>query len=137
VSSYVVGAETLGRVVAHIEHANTFASRHLCDELTRLLGLPSGERWHIELGRALHDMNVSAVCQRYTDDSPGDYPYEHPRGHAPSLLHAYKALRCYLYQCSEGDVPLWTMYQMLVDYADHLANAIVQAMPEYDALPWG
>jgi len=87
-------------------------------------------------GNELLAMNQDAVNQRYGEhDAPP--PYEP----GPCILNltpiqAYTSIECYLYQCSEGDVPERRLYQSLVGYRDALAHCIVQALPQYRNAEW-
>ena len=48
-----------------------------------------------------------------------------------------KAIRCLIYQCSEGKVPDSKLYKELEVMSGRLANVIVQNTHEYDGAPWG
>ena len=51
-------------------------------------------------------------------------------------VQAYKSFRCFLYQCSEGDVPLSPLYKAVEAAADYLAAEIVPEIPEYEEAKW-
>ena len=107
-----------------------------------------------EVGRALYAMNVEAVMQRYPDcrANPADLPGEHGAHLLPTtyqaprlprhplgtteMIGAYKAMRCLLYQCAEGDVPDSPLYTELRLAAGELAAEIVHGLPAYDAAAW-
>ena len=48
-------------------------------------------------------------------------------------LQALKSLRCWLYQCREGDVPESPLYKIFDAYAYQLAYAIVSESKDYAA----
>ena len=54
-----------------------------------------------------------------------------------NIIEAYKAAQCLRYQCSEGDVPEWTLYKGLNNIIECFANEIISNMPEYEAANWG
>lgn len=120
------------------------------------------------LSDALFHMNRQALIARYGREEwleyqepylqkhPTAYDYKDPGKVSP--VETYKLLNCYLYQCSEGNVPLAPLFQEVeqvkndmaheiastlpghedqtgytVDYADDL----IRALPEWDSLPWG
>lgn len=101
------------------------------------------------LGMCLLEMNRRALVARYGDnyaEAVEPYRYHEPR-HRPTLLvQVYKSLRCFLYQCSEGDMPDTTLFLQLVGVRDHMACALghrgerwsradIKAI--YDECEWG
>jgi hypothetical protein len=133
-SAFVVEPDTLSRVAWAAEH---YAPPRWRQRVTELLGLPCDETWGVELQRALHRLNVSAVCQRYPADRPEQYPFRVGHEVPPTLIQGYKALQCLVYQCYEGDVPGTPLYGALVDLEHVLAARIVSELPAYEAAPWG
>lgn len=100
----------------------------------------------------LFRLNAEAVSQRY-EESPaacGPMPEEYrPDGWdgtpsivimkmPPTKIDAYKALRCLLYQCSEGDVYKRPFFKDVERCADLLARQIVAESPSYNSSEyWG
>jgi hypothetical protein len=74
------------------------------------------DRGRHELGAELIMMNEAAVNARYSENSRRNEPYIW-RNPAPfSAVQAYKTIRCYLYQCSEGEVPeKWPLYAQVTE----------------------
>jgi len=92
------------------------------------------------MASALHQLNCEAIGQRYTSvvlrsDLKGQHFYFRPV-ERPAIA-VYKAVSCLLYQCMEGDVPEQDLYQVLELISHRIAMNIVEALPEYDAAPWG
>lgn len=58
-----------------------------------------------QLGAELLAMNEAAVNVRYSENSRRNEPYVWQTPPAFNALQAYKTIRCFLYQCSEGSVP--------------------------------
>lgn len=52
-------------------------------------------------------------------------------------MQALKSLRCWLYQCSEGNVPEQPLFKALERYAGDLAFHIVAELPGWNAAEWG
>ncbi len=102
-------------------------------------GIDLSDRAHaLKLARSLHLMNVSAVCQRYPDDTPDEYPMpDVSAGLPPTPVQFYKSLSCYLYQCSEGNVDRRVLYRDLKRVAANLAENIVGNTAEYQSAKWG
>jgi hypothetical protein len=90
--------------------------------------------WMAKLGASMYMMNVEAVNQRYNEhEQPGDYEHH---WELCSTVQAYKALRCFLYQCSEGDVPERALYKALHQAAYAMAHEIVSDLDAYEKAEW-
>ena len=139
-SAYVCDDQTINALFAHLSLAD------FRDLAVAAFGPDDGPLPpDAVLGAALRDLNVRAVLQRYPDcslergDLPGPSPLL-PYRYAPLLVEpvqALKALRCLLYQCSEGDVPETPLYKALDDLSNRWALEIVSKLPAYDAARWG
>lgn len=91
-------------------------------------------------------MNIKAVNYRYPDsiDIPGTYEndslvryeFKSLRFNLPSPIQVLKSLQCFLYQCTEGDIPEMLLYKALKKWEGDLAINIVQSMPEWDSAKW-
>lgn len=67
-----------------------------------------------ELGAELIMMNTAAVNARYSEGNRRNSSYMWRNPEPFSAMQAYKTIRCFLYQCSEGDVPTaWPLYQQV------------------------
>jgi hypothetical protein len=108
------------------------------------------------IGRKLLAMNVDAVTQRYPDgqNNPENLPGPHDAHLLPTtyqaptrnlgqrllcradMVDSYKALRCLIYQCSEGNVPETALYLELERAAGELSSDIVRSLPEYEDTSW-
>jgi hypothetical protein len=92
----------------------------------------------IVLYEVMEDMNAQALFERYGDDkSECVSPYQGTIRQAKNLPEIYKALNCYLYQCSEGNVPESDLYKALRSICNTLAHCIVNDLPEYQTAVWG
>lgn len=89
--------------------------------------------------RQLYEANVSAVNQRYGEDTRTEELDLTPRrGFVRwSDTQLLKNLQCLRYQMSEGDVPESEVYQKLPTMIGDLAGAIVARTPAYEAAPLG
>ena len=134
-SAYLVGDTTIAKILCGMNATRTHE---------RLAGYVPGwgetlvnydEPFWIAMGQRLRDLNAEAVGWRY-----GGAKEVPPFRYAcvpPPLLHSYKALTCFLYQCEEGDVPKQELFKALNRIRDYWATIIVDESPEYDAAPWG
>jgi hypothetical protein len=109
-----------------------------------------------ELHKALYDLNEEAFCQRYpgNDGERTRYPenigfkgftnqeynqitvYPHPIDRE-ALIPAYKATKCLLYQCSEGDVEETPLFKALEAFCTALAKDYSESSTGYLAAKWG
>lgn len=53
-----------------------------------------------------------------------------------SRVQAYKSLCCFIYQCSEGNVPAMPLFRALKSIKAHIADAIVCQLPAYEKATW-
>jgi hypothetical protein len=93
--------------------------------------------WQTHLGQKMWDLNQLSLRYRY-----GDKPIVLTYRFQPILctpIQAFKALQCWQYQCTEGEIPetskLYTFFDSVVIPA--LAEAIILRTPEYDQAEWG
>ena len=137
-SAYVVDDKTVNRILSFIEYgeAGVEGNGFLRNVLTRhhinVLDLA-------KLGKKMRRMNEDAVRQRYeksTDMIP-DFPFEFSLTPTPSPIQMLKSLGCYLYQCSEGNIPRRQLFRALRQAEHDLAYGIVVNLPEYDTADWG
>lgn len=97
-----------------------------------------------KLAAALYEMNVSAVNQRYNENDPtddiafADFGKNYLRNATlQSLCQFAKSLRCFLYQCTEGDIPERETYKVLERFSYELFAYIVNCLPDFNEAKWG
>src|SRR5258707_1332546 len=133
-SSFLVGDKTINHVIGWLNHSN---NRH---ELRKVLEVAeigqTDPDWMDKLGVSMYQLNVDALYARYKDrDHGADYKFAWEN---VSAVQAYKSLRCWLYQCAEGDIdsrPLFQVFAHTVTVG--IAQEIIGALPEWDAADWG
>ena len=107
----------------------------------------------LELGQKLLEMNENAVNQRYRESSSGDkFKFstnmvslmaiankntDATRPAHVNNIQAYKSINCFLYQCSEGDVPESELFKEVEHLQAALADKMIKQLPEYDKSAWG
>ena len=128
-SAYIVEQQTINRAITALD-SQDFA--YVREELA---GVGLGDSLQ-KLGRAMMAMNIDAVNQRYGDNTnPLVVPYRYyPQ--PVSLVQAYKSLSCWLYQCSEGNVPEQELYQIMCRYQATLVSNIIYTLPEWEEAEW-
>lgn len=89
------------------------------------------------LAKELYDMNVKALNARYEDIEGMTIEFKYIQTASfDSLYQALKSLRCYLYQCSEGDIPEEELYKSLRSNESETMNEIIELSPEYNSADW-
>lgn len=86
-------------------------------------------------GRRLLKLNCEAYNLRYdTKVACPRYVFKQPvqSGKASCL----KAMQCWLYQCSEGDIPETELYKFIEQEANKLAMKIAMNTKEYEEAAW-
>ena len=108
-------------------------------EIENILG-HYGEISEAKLAGELYKMNADAVNQRYRT---ADFQVV-PKIKSGSAFMLYdkpaavvKMLNCYLYQCTEGDVPDRPLYKAVENFRDSLCKDIVSRLPDYEDAAWG
>lgn len=105
-----------------------------------------------ELGKKLIQLNVKALCSRYKDDSNKElmkhydqvikkysYNYIMPNCKAQYSENKYqmiKSVDCFLYQCSEGNIPKTKLYKKVQKKLDNFKNWMLDIQPEYEKAKW-
>lgn len=144
-SAYVVEDTTINKVLAYLlaerDAGRLFLLRPLDEVGHALTQADTPTLGAARLGAAMRDLNIEAIRHRYADaDTAGMIPSPfvfNPDGPLAARMHAYKALRCFLYQCAEGDCPQSPLWQALDHTSGIIAKDIVQNLPLYEDAPWG
>jgi hypothetical protein len=126
-SAFIVEKSTIDAIVTHVSLNR--------DDRERILTW-FGVKAEDELGQALWSLNVDAFNARYPKDGAQYQSYQYGFKHVRPV-HAYKALECLIYQCSEGNVPETATYKNLERLLALIGNRIISSLPEYDAARWG
>ena len=141
-SAYVVDFSTITKIVRHIERQHMAKSNcsYQIDRILMEAGYDLDDKEEsFRLASDLLAMNVAAVNQRYLEDEKPE-PFKWESATLPlgkfGHVYAYKALRCLLYQCSEGNVPEWPLYEAIDDIANMLACDVVESSEDYELAPY-
>ena len=137
-SAYIVGKETIDSIVTYIHHQPIAEIESYYPAIYEAYQNGNKDPHYSpdpnKLGQKLWAMNVRAVDQRYSEKNPIEiYCFEL---RVARLIQTYKTLRCYLYQCSEGNVPQFPLYQDLEKLSYSIANKIISELPEYEETKW-
>ena len=146
-SAFYVGTESLSMITDIISRYlvggfNSFGFEFPREIVTLFEG-ESDER----IFTALAGTNLDALEQRYNKEiavemfDGKDYEEGHdiwkPRnGVQPWHYQLLKSLECYIYQCSEGNVPNTPIYKAIDDLSTRLAIFIATNQKEYEDAEW-
>jgi hypothetical protein len=86
-----------------------------------------------ELGAELILMNRAALNDRYGDRHRRNSCYTWANPPPFNVFQAYKSIRCYLYQCSEGNVPTWPLYAQVTEVRQFYSELLGH---DYEADRW-
>jgi|WetSurSiteA1Bulk_404760.scaffolds.fasta_scaffold01123_9 hypothetical protein len=155
-SAWLVDNDCINRILSAIPHViednytlrqALYTAMGYADDGSQGWFLPQG--WQAKLGQMMFEMNMTALGDRYGDrlSKPQDWRTEtHPDGYTykynplplkNSPLQQLKSFSCYMYQCSEGDVPDSKLYKALDRIQDQAFYHYVSRLPEYDQAEWG
>lgn len=127
-SAYIVSDETINKILGYLEYCEYSEFKHAIRDG---LGAVTQE----ELGGMMAQSNCDAVNSRYADSN--EVPTYTYRFKSALLPEAYKALKCLIYQFSEGDVPNSPIYKAMDRTSNLMAHRIAMMTPEVSAAKWG
>jgi hypothetical protein len=141
-SAYIVDDKTINKVVSYFaqkaySNAAYFTGRPIREDANYNLFYQDDCR---DLANDMFKLNCQAVKARYgkgqaEEFRPLNFRY---RTESPGTKMAvYKALQCWKYQCSEGNIPDSKLYKVMSKVLDRLAHEIVQDLPVYQKTNWG
>lgn len=145
-SAFVVEDQTINIVVSWMNEVCMagYSHKYFYDllPLTKLgykLDNPIGPN---RLAEDMFTLNCDSIEQRYGEGQAEEFrPLDFNYKFAPSgvnIYHILKFLRCFLYQCCEGNIPQQnTLYNALETVSLKIAGTIVNHLPEYETAPWG
>ncbi len=142
-SAFVVEDDTINRILTWLYHETQSSNGLTYGRVERVLRGVGHEAHHILklqlLGKAMFDLNVRAVRERYDDADksgmiPADFNFQFVQ---TNPIVSLKSLHCWHYQCCEGTVPEDSLYKAFETISQDLATGIVRALPEYEKAPWG
>ena len=143
-SAFVVGDKTINCIVAFLCREGTNSNGLTYGSLGRSL---KDAGWDLNipdmpasLGKAMFALNVAGVEARYGEGKAKDFrplDYQFRPVMPPTAVQAVKSLRCWLYQCCEGQGPEDRLYQLGENLINILCSALVSSSPAYEKAAWG
>jgi len=136
-SAFLVEDKTIHKILTQVG-SEIQKSYWFKDKFVKEMSLDFGNPdWQTHLGQNMCDLNQLSLWYRYGDKKIAlTYRFQ-PVPCTP--VQAFKSLQCWLYQCTEGEIPytakLYRFFNMVV--AAQWAESIVKRTPEYDQAEWG
>lgn len=135
-SAFMVQDRVINRVVVWLNSRDHEWNR---DRILEVAQLDSNDdEWQEKLGASMFQLNMDGVNSRYGEGQAAefrslDYRFAYEMSNDIQVL---KSLQCWLYQCSEGDVPEMPLYKAFAQLAGEIAIGIVGRMDAYDRAEW-
>lgn len=141
-SAFVVSDSTVNRLVTFLERLPHQSQGPLC-HLRGAFNVTPDKRGHefawARLARRMASMNIRAVVSRYEGrarDMIGD-KFEFGWESCRNPWQVLKSFDCFLYQCSEGDIPDKSeLFKRLDKVREDLALLLATSTPQYNAAKW-
>ena len=136
-SAFLVSMRTINRIVATLSLLLRSHQYAHAAELFAAAGIDTTQAHGKEaLAKAMFALNQQALYQRYGDPATERFVYQ-PVQVLPNLYQTLKSVECWLYQCTEGDVPESKLYQFFKTFVRvWLLEIIVHQSPAYEEAQW-
>ena len=140
-SAYIVEDQTINAIVSHIQ-LYVEGNRDLGYQYKHLLRdyAPFDDKQIERLANDMFALNCNSIEQRYGSGEPEkfrslDFKYKFTlTGNKYQIL---KTLKCWLYQCAEGDIPKKSkLYKSFREIESAIALDIVCSSEEFDKAKW-
>lgn len=137
-SAFLVSTRTINQIVAGISLLVKQSEPSWLSEKFAEVGFDMSQAgWKEQLANALFALNAQAVAQRYGEPAATRFSYT-PVEQVLNVYQLLKSINCWLYQCTEGDVPQHRLYQFFREVVVlWLLKYIVYRLPKYETANWG
>jgi hypothetical protein len=136
-SAFLVSMRTINQIVATLSsllrsHEYTHAATMFAAS-----GIDTTQaHWEEALANAMFALNQEALYQRYGDPAEEQFVYKRVPA-LPNLYQVLKSINCWLYQCTEGNVPESKLYQFFKTFVRvWLMEIIIHQSSAYDEAQW-
>ncbi len=140
-SAFMVEDKTINRVVTwlgnEVKKSEGYDLKEKLEELNYNL---TSDEWEEILAKDMFQLNTDGVNARYGNGEaekfrPLDFQYQSE--YSFTTVQILKSLQCWLYQCTEGNLPKTELYQFFDNVVEtYLLKKIVYALPQYDSAEW-
>lgn len=137
-SAFLVSMSTINQIVAVISSLLRSHHNSRAADMFAEAGIDTTQpHWEEKLAKAMFALNQRALYWRYGDPIVERFIYTRLPV-SPNLYQTLKSVECWLYQCTEGDVPKRKLYQFFKTVVrTWLLEIIIYRTPEYHKAEWG
>jgi hypothetical protein len=121
-SSFICSDKTINRILSFLAFNNPEFKNMTSDQITKF-------------GQKMVNLNYMAYYQRY-DKKEKPYVYVW-KDTVCSSVQALKSLKCFLYQCYEGNINKRKLFKKLEHIEVWLMNKVINELESYDRAEWG
>ena len=143
-SSFIIQDETINKLVNFFINCS-YSKEEYKPEITRQINklgfiLEYDENEKIQdayrFGRSMKRLNILAWNKAYNKKCK-TVLFEHDENaNEKNIYQILKSLQCFLYQCSEGDIPKDNLYITLNNIEKILINYIISHLEDYKRAEW-
>lgn len=130
-SAFIVEKESIERIASIISLRDTY-KRRLRKDFN--IDLEQKEGFN-NLCVALYSLNYDSVNYRYRENTVLE-PDTYSVMLSDNPFQDIKTIQCFLYQCSEGDIPDTKLFGFIEDLLHDLMYDVISKNPEYEKAKW-
>jgi len=136
-SSHIVEDETLNNILSWVHYSkNDVWLKDKLESLFEKHDIDLDNHEHLQkLFNTMKKLNCDATGERYNDENPVLLTSLKLQMVCP--YQAIKSLRCWIYQCSEGEFHKTIIYKLFEELKNIIALKIVEDNPTYENAKWG
>jgi hypothetical protein len=138
--TYIVDDATINKIVSYLYAKAAGGDTSIVSLGLVRMGYDLSDLLYIErLADAMFNLNVAAIKERFGEAEGEGFPL-------PSFTYIFtpatqieviKALECWMYQCTERDIPGSELYKAMAATYFLLCKDYIHQLEEYEAAPWG
>jgi hypothetical protein len=137
-SAYIVKAETINKIVSYLYAKAAGGATSIVSLGLVRMGYDLSDLLYIErLADAMFNLNVEAIRTRYGDVETFHSTVFKYLFIPAAQIEIIKALECWMYQCTEGDIPGSELYKAMAATYFLLCKDYIHQLDEYEVAPWG
>lgn len=142
-SCFIVSNNIINSIVCYMGRVSSIYDRRYLgnllnknDEETSIY-IVNHNNYISEFGRDLINLNIKAFNYRYPNDKMEELKNYIHVPYVVSQIQLIKNIKCYLYQCDEGNFHEDLLYKFMDSLCYSLCYDFVSDSPNYDKLTWG
>ncbi len=135
-SAFIVEPKTINRIITYLENEIIHRQNYMVARRLTKAGVDFKYKdWKSRLAVRMHNLNVRAVNDRY-DEKLDKNPLVSFSEEWVTTTQAYKSLKCWLYQCTEGTCDRTRLYKQLYEISRDIAEFLLHSRSEFEKGEW-